>query len=304
MRFLTFLLPALFLVACKPKQYTPYSGVRVWPIKKGAASEQIDGLPVYQGFPERPYDVVGTIRLANSHRSWGKGDTDEVIRLAKSNGAEGLVVSTGESFSAMYSPEADPHLFSAAERGAVAIKWKPANLVADASHRLDGFRYYIRRSYPRLDLDSKMDLWQMGIEYIGWLGLDIDSDQGTARLENTFSSIAAVDPGSGKSTWLFKGTIRASGSPASPSERFFFGKATLTQAGENITLVSNPSEPAILQFAGQLKDKKLEGKVTLSAGAASYDGNISGSFSASKITLEGQADANKEIAAFNLILLR
>lgn len=81
---------------------------------------------------------------------------------------------------------APPASTPAPETGA----WKPKS--EDAQHRLEGFRAYMRRSYPRLGLDSKDELWQMSLEYVQWLGLEVDSQPGTAKLEDTLSSLVAA----------------------------------------------------------------------------------------------------------------
>jgi len=56
------LLCLLALSACGTLDVTPYTGRQQdWPTAPGAFAKTVNGIPIYRGLPDRPYEVIGHI---------------------------------------------------------------------------------------------------------------------------------------------------------------------------------------------------------------------------------------------------
>lgn len=177
----------------------------------------------------------------------------------------------------------------------------PPGETDEQRHRLEGFRSHLRRSYPALKLESKDELWATGVEYIKWLGLDIDSQPGTARLEETLSKLVAED--AHESRWLFKGTVQTNATAALPAKDVFYGVATLAQAGDDVTFSCHTAE-ADLKFFGRLKDGRLRGDLVFSAASINFSGKAQGTLATGRIVLDGQGQSAKRRLNCAFVFLR
>ena len=163
---------------------------------------------------------------------WKDRDTAKAAQIAKDKGGDALLIRAGEEMSGATSPGADPHLFSAGETGGLVIKWKSEIEVRESAIRLEGFRAYLKRSYPRLGLDSNEALWEMVTEYVTWLGLELDSDPGNAALENALASLNAPAVNSDSAKWLFKAALRSDTTAGETTgEQAIYGIATTSLSG-------------------------------------------------------------------------
>ena len=81
-------LAALLLCSCANDDFQAYSGPAAdsGPVASGSFVSMISGMPVYEGFPRRPYYVIGKMVTDNYplHRS--------DIRHARRHGADAVVV--------------------------------------------------------------------------------------------------------------------------------------------------------------------------------------------------------------------
>ena len=66
----------------------PYRGVQQnWPVSAGAIAEEIEGIPVYQGYPEKPYMVLGSLQVTGEQWQVGfihEGKNQMMRRVLKS----------------------------------------------------------------------------------------------------------------------------------------------------------------------------------------------------------------------------
>jgi len=95
MRFTPILLGAVTLVAisgCAYVQYTPYEGNDPSvPLSNGAFVNREYALPIYQGFPPRPYKVLGLIEASERAISY-EGTYHAAVRVAKAKGADAVMI--------------------------------------------------------------------------------------------------------------------------------------------------------------------------------------------------------------------
>jgi hypothetical protein len=77
--------------ACTRVDYLDYRGVQEWPV--GSAFVQcVDGMDVYEGLPNRAYEVIGMIDVYDDKPFFLSDDTKKkVLDLAKEHSAQALV---------------------------------------------------------------------------------------------------------------------------------------------------------------------------------------------------------------------
>ena len=87
------LLLSICLSGCSFIQFYPYQGVQKnWPINDGAFADNAGSVPVFIGFPPRPYYLVGmvTTNFASDASAWAK--RMQWCHQAKKNGADAVVI--------------------------------------------------------------------------------------------------------------------------------------------------------------------------------------------------------------------
>lgn len=74
----------VLLGGCASPEFTPYVGKQDWPQGSGSIVETNYAVPIYYGWPDKPYIVLGAITVeGNNHAA--------VARYAKSKGADALI---------------------------------------------------------------------------------------------------------------------------------------------------------------------------------------------------------------------
>lgn len=93
------LLPPLLLVlslialtGCEQMQYRQYGGVpSSWPTGS-AFTDKVFDVPVYRGWPERRYVVLGSVEFTNPNIDWNQGDMKQAARMAKEAGGDAIII--------------------------------------------------------------------------------------------------------------------------------------------------------------------------------------------------------------------
>ena len=81
---LLFALACVLLCGCASPHFTPYVGEQGWPQSPGSTVETNCIVPIYHGWPDKPYTVLGVITAEGNHPA-------AVARYAKSKGADALI---------------------------------------------------------------------------------------------------------------------------------------------------------------------------------------------------------------------
>lgn len=278
-------LSLLLLTGCASTQYSTFTGSQVWPTTKDAVASQKYAVPVYWSWPEHPYRVIGSIQIAEPQQELGNHEVARSAREASSRGGNGLIVPSGETMGLGQDSVPAMKLFPTASTRALVIQWKSQSEVEEGSHRLDGLRAYMKRSYPALQLGNKNDLWDMSVEYVTWLGLDINTPSGAGKVEEVLSSLVAQDVSSSKR--LFKGTLRTKTSAGQPTESVVYGIATITSKDSDVAIISQPGTISV-DFHGSRSNGQLLGQLNFASGSNAFTGKAEGSISPGKILLSCQ----------------
>ena len=299
-RFLVLISLLCLLAGCAIDHHTEMLCHAVWPTSKGAVADRSYDVPVFYGWPQRPYHVIGLTQLTSRRHEWKSSEIARAARLAKGFGQDALILRSGGEWDAIGQAAAVRHIVLPDRTLALAIGWTSQASVDGTSHRLEGFRAYLKRANPALRLESKNDLWELGEEYVAWLGLEIDSQPGTAKLEEALTSLIPPATDSAPSKWLFRGTIREN---ASTLETTVWGVATMSRAGENVSIVCADGDTRIA-FAGLVKDDGLNGDLSCSEGPANLSAPAEGTLAQDKIVLNVRAQTDAGGARASFVFLR
>ena len=284
---LTLFAATALLAGCAPFRYSQFTGHQPWPTAAGTMADSSYAVPVYRGWPQRPYTVIGSIQFANPDAYWDDGDTARAARLAKSKNADAIIMRVGAEAGvrSIAGAAADPRVLSIGQVAALVIKWKPESEIAAEKAALERFASDFRGKHPGLSLSEPILEW--AAEWVDSEGLSLDSATATTNLENVLSEVL-TSSGDGKSRkWLFKGSLRSNALTSSYSQ-VILGVATVTQNGDVISIVSAPGRASV-HLSATVKEGRLSGQMGASSGHAIYSGKTEGVFSPDQISVSGQA---------------
>jgi hypothetical protein len=82
----------IFITGCDTMTYSHYTGqVKAWPTGS-AFSDKVFAVPVYRGWPEKAYDVIGFIEFTNPNVDWNDGDMKQASVKAKAAGGDAMLI--------------------------------------------------------------------------------------------------------------------------------------------------------------------------------------------------------------------
>ncbi len=129
-----------YVVACTPMRFSEFSGRnRSWPVASGAMAEKQFAVPVYRGWPERPYHVTGSIRFEDPQKYWDDGIIKMAASMAKGRGGDAIVMRYGSEYGVGMITGAigDPKVMSMNQITALVIKWKSQSEIASEEASVD-----------------------------------------------------------------------------------------------------------------------------------------------------------------------
>ncbi len=127
-RLIPLLLGSLMLIAltgCESMQFSKFSGEqKSWPTGN-AFTEGAYAVPVYRGWPEKPYDVIGLVQFNQPGIDWNKGDEKQAAELARRAGGDAIILlPKGYDPSPTTSALRQQLGITGQETVALAVKWK------------------------------------------------------------------------------------------------------------------------------------------------------------------------------------
>ncbi|MCB1125003.1 MAG: hypothetical protein KDM81_00800 [Verrucomicrobiae bacterium] len=86
------LLSLAALTGCEQMHYRQYGGpASSWPTGS-AYTDRVFDVPVYRGWPEKSYVVLGSIEFTNANVDWNQGDMKQAARMAKEAGGDAIII--------------------------------------------------------------------------------------------------------------------------------------------------------------------------------------------------------------------
>lgn len=126
-RILPFLasLSLLALTGCESMTFAKYDGPpRAWPTGS-AFTDGVFDVPMYRGWPEKPYEVLGFVQFSNPNIDWNRGDMKEAARKARAAGGDAIILMPRGADPSPTAAAARQQLgISPSQTAAVVVKWK------------------------------------------------------------------------------------------------------------------------------------------------------------------------------------
>lgn len=118
-------LALLTMTGCGGMQFAHYGGQqKAWPTGS-SFSDQVYEVPVFRGWPERSYEVMGSIAFENANIDWNQGDVKQAARKAKAVGGDALLMlPKGDVTSPTLAALRTDLGISSSRTTAVVLKWK------------------------------------------------------------------------------------------------------------------------------------------------------------------------------------
>lgn len=115
----------LALTGCGSMNFATYQGEqKPWPTGN-AFNDGVFDVPLYRGWPEKPYDVLGFVRFRNPNVDWNRGDMKMAARLAKESGGDAMILMPkGDDPSPTTSSIRQQLGISPSQTVGVVVKWK------------------------------------------------------------------------------------------------------------------------------------------------------------------------------------
>lgn len=285
---ITFFAALMFLItACAPKRFSEFTGRENWQVTEGAMAEHSYAVPVYKGWPDKPYRVLGSIRFANPRNEWKDGDTSHAARIAKSRGGDAIIMRFGDEsgVGAIVGASGDPNIWISSHINALAIKWKTAAELAKEASEHKEFKAKFREKFP--EISKKPEVLELAIEYLQWNGSALGSADFEEKCRELLFSLKPASSDRPTSQWLFKGTIR-SGSLTSSSSFTVYGLASVNFKGGSASIITTEGKTS-LNFSGTLQDGRLAGQMGFSFGATIVSARADGAALEDKLSLTSQS---------------
>lgn len=268
-------------------RYSQYTGQKkTWPTASEAMAETQYKVPVYRGWPDRPYTVLGSLRFVDPNKYWDEGVMNMACDMARKKGGDAIVMrdfGTESGVSVTIGSAADKGLSFRNDVTALVIKWKSPQEIAAERATLEKLTGRLKHEHP--DLAARKELVELATEYVRFQGIDLNSEEANQQLQQALTEVVN-SPKEGPSTWLFRGTVRHGGLTTSWSDTVY-GLATVSSTGENLTIFSS-SDRSDLTFSGSLKGGRLAGQIGFSTGSTIISGKADGVYTDQKIALTGQ----------------
>lgn len=276
----------LFAAGCTPMRYSRYTGQKKnWTVASGAMAETQYKVPVYRGWPDRPYNVIGSIRFVDPNKYWDDGVINMACAMAKEKGGDAIIIRSGAEFGVgmITGAARDPQVSYVNDTSALVIKWKSEQEVAAEKAALARLVSGFERKHP--DVKARPELIDLATEYVHALGLKMDSNQASQTFDQVLNGVLE-QPRDGHSLWLFRGAMRAGGITSSWSD-VVYGIAKVARTGNNLTVVSE-SGNGDLTFSGTVQEGRVSGQLGFSSGATVLSSKADGVFTDEKMSLTGQ----------------
>ena len=80
------------LTGCGSMKFTKYGGdQQAWPTGS-AFADQVFDVPIYRGWPEKPYEIVGLVQFTNADIDWNQGDIKQASEQAQKAGGNAIIL--------------------------------------------------------------------------------------------------------------------------------------------------------------------------------------------------------------------
>jgi hypothetical protein len=295
-----------FLTGCTPMRYSEYTGHDVssylgtWPIGQGAMAETTYSIPVYRGWPEKPYQVLGSLSFQDANKPWDDGIVSAAASEAKRHKADAIIIRQGAEFgvSKIAGAKNDPLvLWSNNQTTALVVRWLTPREISDRKLLLDEFLKRFSANDPTVAANPNVA--ELVITFLLQSGLDLKSKELGEQFGEIMMKLVNRAPENLAGDWIFTATVSFSNLISGGDERKSLGTATVSADGGNMAIVSNAGRVE-MNFTGSFSKGRLSGQ--LGVGSVSAKGE--GVATPDKISINFQSLTPDGTVRGNVILLR
>lgn len=249
-------------------------------------AETAYAIPVYRSWPERPYDVIGSVRFEDPSKYWDDGVIRKAAKVGKKNGGDAIIFRPGgvARFSWLDQFTARPAGYGE-ELTALVIKWTADSVLKSKKADEERFWANFRQKFPALaDNDQVLE---MATSHLTELGVKPYSAEMADRLSKILAEIQNHHKDSLAGKWLVRGAVQTSSITASSGAEVFFGIATVATSGNKITMISTAGK-AEFNFSGTEETGQLVGTLGFGGKASAISVKCEGVALNEKISLTFQ----------------
>ncbi len=115
----------LVFAGCESMMYSRYDGPqKAWPVGS-SLTDGVYEVPVYKGWPEKAYEVLGVVQFDNPSIDWNRGDAMQAAKQAKAAGGDAIILLPKGGDPSPTGAAVRQDLGLAGDRAvAVVVKWK------------------------------------------------------------------------------------------------------------------------------------------------------------------------------------
>ncbi len=296
----------LVAIGCAPIRYSEYTGHDVssylgsWTIGQGTMAETSYAVPVYRGWPEKHYKVLGSLSFPDPNKTWDEGIISAAASTAKVHHADAIIIRQGAEFgvSKIAGARGDPLVISSSyQTTALAIKWLTQEEVAQMDRARDQLLARLAEAHALVQPNATVA--QLVQAFVQQSGVDPRSAQGLDRALEVASRLVNNTSDTLAGEWIFKATVSFSTAISGGDDRNIVGLASITQDGENLTIVSSGGGVE-MNFAGTFSKNRVSGQL----GIGSVSTKCEGAATADKISITFQSLTTDGTVRGNVVLHR
>lgn len=250
--------------------YSEYSGAyREWPNSSESMAETSHELPVYRTWPNKPYEVLGSLRHEDPRKEWRTGEIKDVARQAKKKGGTAIIIRYGsEDGVAAATGFSGDAAFVRAQPTALVIRFLSEAEIAERDRRRNAlFKDVIRRN-PAVGFSE--DTGIIAIKYLLQSGIKETAPDFESRFTELMTRVRPTTVGDVSGEWLFKASLKTSSLTAS-DERSYFGVAAVKHDRTNFVVVSRQGKVEF-NFSGSVQGGKVDGQLGIANLSSKADG--------------------------------
>jgi hypothetical protein len=115
----------LSITGCGGMRFTKFDGQqKAWPMGS-SFSDQAAAVPVFRGWPEKPYELLGYIEFTSPNITWNRGDIEQAAKMAKQMGGDAMMmIPKGESSSPKLAEVCQELGMDSSRTRGLVMKWK------------------------------------------------------------------------------------------------------------------------------------------------------------------------------------
>ena len=293
---------------CVPLRYSQYTGTDssssfgfgTWPNSHGTMAETSYAVPVYRGWPEKPYVVLGSLSCPDRNANWNDDFFAEAARQAKTHKGDAIIIRQGAEFgvSKIAGSRTDPMVISSSyQTTALVIRWLTPEERAEREALLSDL---LKKFELAKQLTSaNRNVGELAFVYLTQSGVSLKSPEFGQRFEETLSKILSRNPESLSGDWLYKCEQSASTALSGSDDKLAYGIATVSEEGSTIAIVSTTGN-AEINFAGAIAKGKLTGQI----GVGGVSAKCEGAATPEKLSLSFQSLTPDGTVRGNVVLQR